>query len=454
MGKVPFITDNYRNNIPVNWYPAKDDERGVILWGTPGLELKLTLPGLPIRGLHVVGSYLYAVAGHGFYRVASNWGYEDLGGVPGDGPVSITDNGIEILIVAPGYAATLCTLSSGALSTPATGFFLSSATFQDGYFIASENGTGKFYISGLYDGSTWGALDYAVPEGDADNLVALLSDHRELWLFGGVSTEVWYNSGDTFPFVHNQGGFIEQGCAAVKSPAQFDNSVVWLSHLGQVIRANGYTPQIISTRKLEREWQGYSTISDAEGFAYVWEGHWFYHLVFPTARKVYVFDAATNLWHERRSYPETDGRHRARCYALFGRDHIVGDYSLGNLYEMRSDVYLDNSETIARTLETHTVSADGKLLRFPGLQIQFDAGYADQEGQGSDPQAMLQWSDDGGRNWSHEHWASIGKVGEYGRRAMWWRLAASRDRVFRLVVTDPALATITSWNLMQPGVGR
>jgi hypothetical protein len=61
---------------------------------------------------------------------------------------------------------------------------------------------------------------------------------------------------------------------------------------------------------------------------------------------------------------------------------------------------------------------------------------------GVDPQAMLEWSDDGGHTWSNEHWASIGKMGEYRKRVKWRRLGRSRDRVFRLTITDPVKVVI------------
>jgi hypothetical protein len=54
-----------------------------------------------------------------------------------------------------------------------------------------------------------------------------------------------------------------------------------------------------------------------------------------------------------------------------------------------------------------------------------------------DPQAMLDWSDDGGHTWSNEHWAGIGRVGDYAARAVWRRLGRSRNRVYRVTITDP-----------------
>lgn len=54
----------------------------------------------------------------------------------------------------------------------------------------------------------------------------------------------------------------------------------------------------------------------------------------------------------------------------------------------------------------------------------------------SDPQAMLDWSDDGGHVWGNEHWTGIGAIGQYKNRAVWRRLGASRERIYRLTITD------------------
>jgi hypothetical protein len=57
-----------------------------------------------------------------------------------------------------------------------------------------------------------------------------------------------------------------------------------------------------------------------------------------------------------------------------------------------------------------------------------------------DPQVMLRWSDDGGHTWSNEHWRSMGKTGEWGRRVIWRRLGMTlklRDRVYEVSGTDP-----------------
>ena len=72
-------------------------------------------------------------------------------------------------------------------------------------------------------------------------------------------------------------------------------------------------------------------------------------------------------------------------------------------------------------------------------------------GQGSDPEVMLRWSDDGGHTWSNEHWSPIGKIGEYYKRVFFRRLGMTmkiRDRVYELSMTDPVKIAIMGAQLL------
>jgi hypothetical protein len=67
---------------------------------------------------------------------------------------------------------------------------------------------------------------------------------------------------------------------------------------------------------------------------------------------------------------------------------------------------------------------------------------------------MLRWSDDGGHIWSNEHWRSMGKIGETGRRVIWRRLGMTerlRDRVYELSGTDPVKIAIMGAELRASG---
>jgi hypothetical protein len=85
------------------------------------------------------------------------------------------------------------------------------------------------------------------------------------------------------------------------------------------------------------------------------------------------------------------------------------------------------------------------------LQLDCESGVGLNVGQGSDPQVMLRWSDDGGHTWSNEHWRSMGKIGVYQARVIWRRLGMTvklRDRVYEASGTDPVKIAIMGAELL------
>jgi hypothetical protein len=74
------------------------------------------------------------------------------------------------------------------------------------------------------------------------------------------------------------------------------------------------------------------------------------------------------------------------------------------------------------------------------VDMQFGVGLPNQ----GDPTITLETSSDGGETWSNPIAAHIGSTGEYLKRARWQRLGSSRDRVFRVTVTEPVRVTMLS----------
>ena len=105
---------------------------------------------------------------------------------------------------------------------------------------------------------------------------------------------------------------------------------------------------------------------------------------------------------------------------------------------MSSEFYTDtNGNGIRRVRRAPHLSHEEQRMFYSKLQIDMDVGEGLLSGQGSDPQIMLRISNDGGRTWGQERWVGAGKRGEYGHRAIWFRLGSGRDRVFEVSVSDP-----------------
>lgn len=348
----------------------------------------------------------------------------------------------------------------------------------------------NYFVYNRPNSQQWGAsnvlspisnnLSFSSKDGAPDQLVSLIVDHREVYLLGEKSSEVWVDTGSfPFPFQRIPGTSTQHGIVAQYSMARVGNSFCYVSRnergQGQVVMMNGYTPQRISTHAVENSLLN-QYISDAVAWTIQLEGHEWYVVTFPTIDLTWVFDTSTGLWHKW-LYVDSENnyhRHRGNCAALFQGLTVVGDWQNGNIYMVDNANYTDNGNEIRRLRRCPHITTDLQRQYFDELQIQFQPGvglsgvsqsYATSAIAGVakaglaiagtsgtatsnvNPKAMLRWSNDGGSTWSNEHWAGIGAQGKYTNRVIWRRLGWARDRIFEVVVTDPVKAVIVSANL-------
>jgi hypothetical protein len=326
-----------------------------------------------------------------------------------------------------------------------------SATSLDGYVLFREPNSGRFFGSDLNDATSYDALNFATAEGFPDNLVGMIMDHRQVVLAGSDSFELWFNNGGAgFPFTRDTNGFLEIGCAAGESLAKSDNSLFWLASDLTVRRLDGLTPVRVSHHGVEQAIRGYSTISDAIGMGYTQDGHVFYVLTFPTVGHTWVFDSTTKEWHERESYGITRWRPCAIA-ACYGRIYVQ-DYETGKVGYLNPDIYTEWEGTLRSefTFASNTYN-NGKRTFHGTFEVMAETGVGLTTGQGSDPQLMLDVSDDGGRTWRALPSKSIGALGEYRQHVMWDSLGSSFDRIYRCAVSDPVKMTISDASLVVEG---
>jgi len=430
----------------INLYPELNSQssKGVAsLVATPGLNLFASVAGA-IRGAEQMGSLSYFVSAGTLYELNSAGSTTSRGTLnTTSGRVSMSNNGTQLMIVdgTNGYIYTPSTTTFAQIGDADFPNGCQFVDFLDGFFIVENADTNQFNISAAYDGTSWDALDFASAEGNPDSILRCFVDHKELWLFGEYSTEVWYNSGGAdFPFAYRT--YMEHGCAAPNSVSKADNSVFWLaeSERGEkmVVKATGYQPQRISNHSVEFAIDSYSVISDAWGFSYSEEGHSFYVLTFPTAGKTWVYDSSTNLWHERSSkVNQADTRWVPNAYFYAWGKHLVGDYQSGSIYSLSHAAYTDNGVTIQRDFYTNHISNDEERIFIDSIEAVMSRGIGTDTGQGVNPQIMMRHSNDGGYTYGNEKWRDVGKIGKYKTRAKWNRLGMARDHVFHFRMTDP-----------------
>ena len=122
---------------------------------------------------------------------------------------------------------------------------------------------------------------------------------------------------------------------------------------------------------------------------------------------------------------------------FFNGEHLVGDFENGAVSALGLDTYMDNGVPIRRLRTTQTMEKEQRRIRYGWLQVDMETGVGLITGQGSDPQLMLRYSDDGGHTWSNTKFASAGAIGNYRARARFLRLGAARNRVWEITMTDP-----------------
>lgn len=458
--------------VPYTYYP------------TPGLRPLSTPPVAGVgRGLYRASDgLLYGVVEQNLYLISAGWAWTLLG-VLNDvrtTPISMADNQTTMMLVDGSGSGYTVALNSGAFAVMSDSAFYGSprVEFSDTYFILSKPNTAIFYTSDS-NAITFNPLNFATKIGASDRLVAAAVVHREVWLVGQRTTEVWINGGGTdFPYQIMNGAFVQHGCAAVYSIAQMGDALFWLSEDQQggkvVLRGQGYQSQRVSTHAIETALAGYSTVADAIGYTYQQEGHQFYVLTFPTADKTWCLDIVSGQWHER-MWLDGEGiehRHRGMSAAYCYGENVVQDWETGALYAYDLNVYTDDGDPILRRRGFPHMGVNGGRVYYRQFLADVEVGRAlggAWQGQneiilgpdvvadtglgvdsipvflGVDNGAIfvepgklyLRYSDTRGESWSDPIADDFGATGEFYKSVQFQRLGMARDRVFELFWSAP-----------------
>lgn len=460
MAQITFATQSYRHkSLPISAQTMvnafaemepKDAKTQVAILVSPGLTKFSSVGTGPIRGMHVMNNVLYVVSGPSLYSVDNKGNPTLLGGsILGKGVVQMADNGTQIAIVNGNQGYIFAINTGFAIISDVNFHSAFTVTFFDDVFVYDWAGTNKFFASNNLDGTTYDGLAFGSAEANSDYVLSLLNQQENLLIFGQQTIEVWYDAGlPTFQFQRVDGGVIERGCAAALSPVKEDNSVFFLGDDLIFYRLDNMQPKRVSTHAIESDWQKYGVVSDAYTFSFTYEGHKFVVLTFPTANHTWIFDIATNLWHERISwdqYGNSLGRWRGSCHATCYGQNLIGDAFNGNIGIVDANNFTEYGSIMQSYMVSPMVYNDRKRVFISRFELDVDSGQGLATGQGSDPQVMLRWSRDGGRSFSDlQEWHSIGVIGAYIKRLRWLRLGQGRQWCFGISISDPVRRTIIS----------
>lgn len=459
----------------VNLFPSPsgpDGESGssdnFVLLHTPGLREVIDLAGLEVRAIMQYQGKMYCVVDDSFYELTATSSHDPevvtitstLRGTLNTqvGIVSWDSNATQLMI-GDGGGGYIYTPADTTFTAISDADFLGAETLclMDNYFIYNVPDTNKIYATAINDGSSVSALDFVSEQTKSGNVIAVTQFRNELWVFCELCTVVYYNAANPtgFPFTKRPGAAMDVGCLAVDSVVQIGNShLIWLSHQGYIVKANGYDAETISTPAITKELVSYGKIEDAEAYGYDEDGHSFYVISFPSAQKTWVYDLFFNKWHER-DYVVSGYHFRdiPRVCQKFQDINFVGAYNSGKIYTMSRKIHTHDGEYIQRLFVTPHQSQDKVLVGVPELELHMETGVGIETGQGSDPQIMMRYSVDGARTWSNELWRSIGAIGEYDARIRWNRLGVGRQWCFEFNYSEPTPCSFISLAVSIEGDG-
>jgi hypothetical protein len=418
---------------------------------TPGLTTTgIATPGSGIiRGMCVSlaqgfvwvvqGTTIY-VGGHPF--AAGNW--SSIGTMPGTQFCRMVDSGTHIVVV-DGTNARAFTASPSTATPSIEGFI--DVAYQDGYTIYAKNGDDLVYVSSLDDPTTIGALDFTTVDALTGDIVGIISDHRELFVFKNSSIEHFYNAGGSgFPFQRASPGLIEKGAWSfdgnsfygVCTIAKHENSVFWVGSDLRVYMMRGYQPAVISTPWVERRLTAAITSASTAvltGSTFTSDGSAFYCIGgiggVPTT---FVYDIKRGLWHERGSGGLTI-THVVNTPSTAGYEYAIAAVkgaSSSTLYRLDPTVATDAGAAITRTMTLPQFApASGRRTFMPEL-------YIDMQKASTSGNVTLSWSDDGGTTFTSGTTSAANVP-----RTRWQRLGSFFQRILRFTFAINSKLAIT-----------
>ena len=450
-GRSP--VDSPERTINMYLQPSDNNPKQLMLYSMPGLQQVMELPSGPVRGLYesTLGR-VFAVTSSQLFELFAGHTFLLRGSVPnGTSFVSMTDDGQHLVLSVEGVGLAYH-FATNVLTTIApedSALTFGRVQYIDGRITANRPGTRQFYYSDILNATSWPALNYYGAEARADLVVTHYIDHREVWLFGTQSIEVWTSTGDSLnPFQRMQGVFLEQGIAAPWAVNALDNTLYWLGGTprgdGPAWRAQGYTPVRISTHSLESMMSTLLTVGDVISFTARHGGHAWYGLWYPGAETTWIYDTLTSSWTELATLAEDGALEPYPCYThcmAFGL-HMFGSATDGTLavWNPGYHFYQGRERYCMRTGPFLRDDESGSTITFSSLQLRCLTGQG-LDGEpyiGRDPKYRLSWTKDGER-FSYEHIRTAGRIGGSERRVTWRQLGSDRARAFKIATTDPTL---------------
>lgn len=433
----------------VNWLPTQAETTGTrtptILKTPPGLKNtgitfgSVEIPNnAPVRGTYNAEGVFLTVVGNTLYKINNDFTTTSLGVIPGVSAVKFAHNqqstGNQVVIVngSAGYVYDTNANTFTKITDPGYPGAIN-AVFLDSYIVQIEPARRFAFNSAPADATQYNTLDRFTSEVSPDLLMSLAVNNNELILFSQRTIEFFEDSGQAQQPFRTKRIALTRGCGGRYTVANLDNTVFWLGDDGIFYVMSGYSPQRISTRPIEEAIKG---LNWDQAYAFTWEsaGHKVVYWTFPDGT-TWGYDVSAQQWSRRASY----GLHRWRpsTMTFWNGKWYAGDFQAGIIWEVNWDYMLEGDQEFISERTTGVLTDNQNLLIVARLELLMQVGQVETPSPTPDNFVRVQYSDDGGNNWSNWDQESIGAVGQYETRPVFTRQGRSRHRVYRIRCSSP-----------------
>ena len=448
----------------INWIPTVPEGEALnnrALMQPSGISEFGNAGTKPCRGAWVMKEKPYFVIGNELVSVAINGTTTSHGTISGNVRVSMADSGTFLVIVVSGGSAYVFSNLDNSLTTITDPDYQvsDSVTFYRGYFVFTTTDGKQLFVSNLNSPLVFDALDFGSAEGDPDRIITQIVEHDELSIIGAKTTEVFRNVGGTgFPLQIIPGAFTQKGAHTKYGVLKFDNTYMFVgggeNELTAIWRQSSSASAIkVSTDAIDNAIQKFNKDEIASAFTMTFaeKGQFFAIFTFNSDRipgRTFVYNSTASslsglsVWFELQTGMD-DAPWRVNTIVKAYGKLLCGDAVDGRIGVLSDSVYTEYGAAVKRQAALKPMSQDGMKIFAGELEANFESGVGLTVGQGSNPVAIMDFSDDGGRTFSTEFKRFIGKIGEYGHQTVWNRQGRFPNaRTIRFTVTDPVRANL------------
>lgn len=311
------------------------------------------------RGAINMNGTLYVVVDGYLFSVSSSGNTTGIGTIAGTERVVVDTDGTQLVTSTGSSGSTSYVYTtSGGLGAITDADFVDTAksnAYLDLAFYFDQGSTGNFIASDNNDATAFDTDDRAEAESFADAILRVYAHNQLLYLFGSVSTEIWYTSGAGRPPIERQ-QVIERGIVGTHAIASIDDRIFFVDQFRRPNVMSGFEYQPIYSPAIAEEWDTYTTDSDCIVTAYSYRQQTFVDFIFPTDDAYWTYHVDSGAWCERED--SSNNRYRPVEYVNVYDKVLCLDRSNGKIYELSETTCQDDGSSITRTKDIGPVTSE------------------------------------------------------------------------------------------------